>query len=197
MSHVSDYFKQRRMEKRLRQVDVARMVGYRNLSKGCRRINTFEQMGIVRTDLLTRLAAALGIDQKTLSQKVAEDLADWQRWVSEPVEPFLVGLGFMCGPIELPDEIRSLSAAMKYTASCARRWKSEMGLVVSRRLWIWFDVDGALKQILEAFPPRLDECQVINPKERTWRPVEGSIAIQEFKWFRESFPKDEAHHDDV
>ena len=43
MTHLSDHLKQRRMEKGLTVRQVAKMVGYTNLSKGVRRIDTFER----------------------------------------------------------------------------------------------------------------------------------------------------------
>ena len=88
MTHLAEYFQKRRLDKGLGLGQVARMVGYKNLAKGRRRIETFEACGDIAADLLARLAAALDVDQATLDHLAQEDLREWAAWANEPIRPF-------------------------------------------------------------------------------------------------------------
>jgi len=50
-SALGSYFRKVRLEKGLRIVELARQ-SYRNVTKGCRRIGTFEKTGRITPDLL-------------------------------------------------------------------------------------------------------------------------------------------------
>ena len=73
MSHLSDHFKQRRMAKGLSVADLAKAVGYQNVARGIRRIDTFERTGHAHPDLLTKLAKALDVDQATVTKLAYRD----------------------------------------------------------------------------------------------------------------------------
>ena len=66
------------------------MVGYSNIAKGIRRIETFEGCGDITNDLLVKLAAALEIDEETIGRLSEEDLREWAAWANEPIKPYMV-----------------------------------------------------------------------------------------------------------
>jgi hypothetical protein len=90
MKHLATYFQRKRREKNLRLGQVARLVGYKKVSKGCRRIETFERTGLIASDLLAKLATALEIDQSTVNRLAEEDLREWMAWANEPIRPYMV-----------------------------------------------------------------------------------------------------------
>ena len=72
-SHLAEYFSTIRRNKGITLAQLARMIGYQNVNKGYRRIDKFEKFGQVHEDLLAKLAAALEIDDQTVSRLIEED----------------------------------------------------------------------------------------------------------------------------
>ena len=72
-SHLAEYFSTIRRRKGIGLAQLARMIGYQNISKGSRRIDQFEKFGQIHEDLLAKLAAALEIDGHTVARLIEED----------------------------------------------------------------------------------------------------------------------------
>src|SRR4051794_40749808 len=90
MSHLGDLFHARRVERGVTVGQLARQVGYRNVSKGCNRLRTFEVGGEVAPDLLSKLATALEVNPGEIRLAIGEDYREWLDWANEPVRPHLV-----------------------------------------------------------------------------------------------------------
>src|SRR3954454_21930950 len=106
MSHIGDFFRGRRQEMGVTTGELARSVGYRNLNKGKKRLQTFEGGGKVAPDLLDKLATALEVSPDEVRRLADEDYREWLRWANELVRSYVV-LRFMAcvyQRIELPDE---------------------------------------------------------------------------------------------
>ena len=73
MSHLGEFFRRRRAERGLGLGDLARLLGYRNVSKGANRIRAFEGGGKVHPALLGNLADVLEIGPDEIRRLVAED----------------------------------------------------------------------------------------------------------------------------
>jgi transcriptional regulator with XRE-family HTH domain len=108
-NHLRDYFRGRRQRRGLSLGQLARLLGYRNVSKGSNRIARFERAGAVPADLLLHLADALGIDPPTVEDLLERDrqgrLRGWEAWVSEPV-PIRLIVRYMpavYGQVALPE----------------------------------------------------------------------------------------------
>ena len=67
-SHLGFHFRETRLAKGMTLGQIARQVGYRNISKGCRRIDAFEKTGRVRNDLLTNIATVLEINDTAIRE---------------------------------------------------------------------------------------------------------------------------------
>jgi hypothetical protein len=168
---LSQHFQARRTNKGLTLGQLAKSVGYRNISKGARRIATFEAGGEIRWDLLLNLARVLGIDQITLERLADADrqqaLADWNRWADEPIQPYIVIrlLAAVYSTQTLPPGL-SREQAEAEAAALARRYAKSVCLVWSRRISIWFDHEGNRTGITEAQPGKLNApwMQVGNKK---------------------------------
>src|SRR6476469_8085702 len=91
---LSSHFKAQRLAKNLHPGDLARLVGYKNIAKGANRIVRFERQGIIRDDLLIKLAKALEIEWVTVEQLADQDRREhieaWNTWADEPVPMRLV-----------------------------------------------------------------------------------------------------------
>lgn len=151
--HLAKYFRQRRLEMGLSVAEVVRRLGYTNVSKGIRRIEAFEEAGYVDSTLLTRLAAVLEIDKKTLNRLAYKDYRDWFAIVNPPVAPCLFRrVLFGGGVVHLPRQLKSNEAREQFAADFARRCDMDVCLMLSPRVKIWFTHDGSLLEIIEEVP---------------------------------------------
>jgi transcriptional regulator with XRE-family HTH domain len=157
-SHVADQFRSVRLSRGVSLSQLARQVGYRNVSKGCRRIGTFEQTGQVTDDLLMKLAHALGVRAATVKELKYRDHQEWERWVAEPIEPFLVIRVFSAAYCRrsLPNEITDLEQAEAWAAEIARQVHKRVCLVWSRREMTYLDCNGQVEQrSADSTPPTM------------------------------------------
>jgi transcriptional regulator with XRE-family HTH domain len=154
VSHLSILFRRWRDERGLTIPELARLVGYRNITKGCNRIQKFEAGGKIAPDLLVRLSEALGISPDEIRQSLGEDYREWLTWANEPVKPYVVVRYMACvySRVELPEDALAPEAAEVFASDLARERKMMVCLVISRRLSIGFDSTGKEYQRLESTP---------------------------------------------
>jgi hypothetical protein len=156
-SHLAEYFSTVRRNKGIGLAQLAKMIGYKNVSKGSRRIDQFERWSVIHEDLLRKLAAALDIDNQTVARLIEQDrqryVREWNEWVNTPIRPTIV-LGHIGGigwTEPLPEGI-TREAAEEYTATVAKEKNKPILLVMSRRLSIQFDRNGNRTSVNETKP---------------------------------------------
>lgn len=161
--HLGRSFRARRLELGLSLGEVARRLGYTNLTKGARRIQQLEDVGECTRDLLDRLLAILGVDVSVVQELVARDRAtyvsEWEQWVNEPVPMKLVVryIPGVFGERMLPPEIMTPDEAVAHGQQEARRMHAKVFLELSRRVTITIDEHGTVTGRIEAtsdFDPR-------------------------------------------
>ena len=154
MSHLGNFFRDRRIEKGLAFGRLARLLGYKNVSGGSNRIQAFERGGKVRPDFLGKLAEVLEVSPDQIRLHAGEDYEEWLAWASEPVRPHLVVrlLAAVYQRAELPDDALAPEAAGAFASDVARERKLRVCLVLSRRVSIWFDSEGRESGRSEATP---------------------------------------------
>ena len=153
-SRLGDYFRKVRLAKGMTLGRLARLVGYRNVNKGCRRIDTFEKTGRATPELFSKMTSILGVDDRLIEQLLDEDRREYQRWLSEPVKPYVVIrlLAAFYSWVDLPERIESLKEAERFAAGLALKHHLRTCLVWSRRISIYFKADGTVEGIIEASP---------------------------------------------
>jgi transcriptional regulator with XRE-family HTH domain len=157
-NNLGRYFHAQRIDRGLTIGQLARMVGYRNVSKGANRIACLERGGSVDEGLLVNLADALGIDLPTVKELIEQDrqeyLRDWEKWVNEPV-PMQLIVRYMAafyGNKALPEDVKTPEDAEKYARDYAKNHGLRVCLAVSRRLSIWISKEGEVEARTEATP---------------------------------------------
>jgi hypothetical protein len=194
-THLAEYFAHQRWKKGLSLQQVARLLGYRNLNKGVRRVLTFEQSGEIDDPLFQKLAAMLEVDQATVNRLLQADLGDWTRWANEPIKPYLVVrlMPAIYSHVELPDEVQSVEDAERYASEVARERRLRVCLVLSRRVSVYFGDDGSFQYASEAVPsggPN-EPYTVIGGRKCQSRLLDRGIALREVKWFNRPQPRAE------
>lgn len=157
-THLSRFFKERRLAKGLRVSELARHCGYKNLSKGSRRINDFEASGGIDERLFVKLANILEVDEETISrlaeQDQAEFLRNWNEWADEPVEPCVVVRaipGCMVSP-KIPPGVTTQEEMEAFASRIAEQHTKKVWLVLSRRVSIYFNESAAARRVIHAKP---------------------------------------------
>lgn len=144
-THVSAHFKKERLRQKCALRTLAEELGYRNIAKGCNRIQRFEETGTPRPDdLLERLAALLNIDDATIRELTRKDYEAFQEWLNEPIPMHLVEriIPAVYRHVPLPDEISSADEAEDFAKGHAKEHRRKVCLVASRRVSIWIDENG-------------------------------------------------------
>jgi hypothetical protein len=158
MTRLGTYFRDQRFQQGLSLGQLARLVGYRNVSKGANKIIRFEREGIITDELLARLAEDMHIEFGTVEQLIEQDRQEYQRaweaWVSQPVPMQLIVkyIPAVYGKVALPESATTPEHAEAFACFYAREHKLQVCLAVSRRLSIWIDREGIVYARTEARP---------------------------------------------
>ena len=156
-SELARYFSAVRRSQGIRLGQLARLCGYRSVSKGASRLDRFEKWNEIHENLLRKLADVLGIDQETVARLIAEDhrryVVAWTEWVNTPIRPSLIlgHIGGFCWGEPLPEGM-TRETAEEYAAGIAKQMDRPIVLVLSRRLSLWFDREGHRTSVVEAKP---------------------------------------------
>jgi transcriptional regulator with XRE-family HTH domain len=179
-SHLGNYFHDHRIQMGLSLGQLARLVGYGNISKGSNKICRFERDGIITEEILARLADALDIDLQTvealIDQDCLEHLRAWEEWVSKPVPMCLIVryLAAVYGKVKLPEEITTHEQAEAFASKYAKDHRHSVCLALSRKHSIWINAQGQVYSRTEATPDdpnvpfmRLKGCNRTSANART------------------------------
>ncbi len=157
-THLSRFFRQRRLALGLRPGQVAERTGHRNC-KTANLICLFEERGELDPGLFTKLQAALGITDGEVAEQMEQDRREhfqaWLEWVNEPVEPELTVRaipGFFIGH-RLPEGLESLEQMEEYASQFAKRFHKMVWLTPgTRKFTVRYDEDGNKICVTEATP---------------------------------------------
>lgn len=136
------YLAQQRHARHLTPQQLAALLGYRNITKGGRRILALERDGATVEDLLERVVEALGLDLAFVQALVEDDRRAyreaWEQWASEPIafelrfRPFP---SLWCGA-SLPAGLTE-DAAIAYAQERAITTGWTHLLLTSRKVQVW------------------------------------------------------------
>jgi len=144
-THLSRFFRQRREGLTISYGDVARRLGYVNVTKGANKVIKFERDGNIKPELFHKLAAVLEISDDDIRRCIEADRAAWERWADQPIEPHLAAriMPAVYSTKRIPVELQASREAMEEFASAfARERKWRVWLVLTKRTRVWFDEQG-------------------------------------------------------
>lgn len=139
-NHLGDYISHRREELGLRRSEVARLLGYENVSKGSARLHSVEEGRWISRDFLLRLMGVLNIEPQVIEDLVSRDREDyveqWNRWADQAV-PMHAAVryvpGFFAG-IDMPATVTTPEQALAWAIETAKQKQKIVVLVLTRRL---------------------------------------------------------------
>ena len=153
MSHLGKYLREMRLSKGLKVLQVAKAMGiWTNLNNGCSAIHSAEKSGYVWLDLLNKLVAFYNCDkavvQRLIDQDRQERVEKWNRWADEPIVPYFVirMMSAVYSAKSLPVTIKTLEEAEAFASARAKEIHKRCCLVWSRRLTIFYGVNGQVEE---------------------------------------------------
>lgn len=157
-NYLGRYIQIRREELGLGPTEVAHLLGYKNLNKGRRRLQSVEDGRGTCRDFLLRLMGILQIEPKVIRDLIDRDrreyVAAWEKWADEPV-PISVVMravpGFMLG-IDVPGDLTTPEQALTFGIEMAKRKHKKVIVVVSRRLSYTIHENGVVDGPFVATP---------------------------------------------
>ena len=85
-TNLSRFIKEERVKQGLNYAEVSKMMGYKNINCGMRRIIDLEREGIVHPDVLEKIADVLDLDQDYIDILIKKDREDqeeeFEKWLS-------------------------------------------------------------------------------------------------------------------
>jgi transcriptional regulator with XRE-family HTH domain len=133
----------KRKEKGISKGQLAKNIGYSNISKGARKINELEN-GKMIEQVFNSITDSLNIPNDEIRQAIDRDKTEFDKWLNEPVHMKLV-LRLMPAVYanqELPEDIKTEAQAKEYAERLAKRTKRKACLVLNRRWSYWISESG-------------------------------------------------------
>ena len=161
-NHLGEWFWGERQERGWGPGEVARRLGYTNVSKACNKLLRFERQGEVADDFLARLAALYEVPGGWVRYLAQSDrlayLAAWERWADEPVPIRIVVRavpGFMV-ELATPTNVTTPEQVVAFAQNYARLHRKKVFAVLSRRETVGIteagEVDGRFHATPESDP---------------------------------------------
>src|SRR5947207_2568978 len=125
-NNLGSYFHDERVSKGLSLGQLAEKVGYRNLSKGARRITMLEREGVINELLMVKVAEALDIKLPIIEDLIEKDreehFKEWEKWVNEtvPMQMIVRYMAAVYGEKPLPEEVKTPEQAERYACGFAK-----------------------------------------------------------------------------
>ena len=147
-SKLGEFIESERRRKGISRSSLASMIGYRNVSKGARRVCNLERNGVGGKGLLAAVIAALDLDQNRVDELAetdheAERIA-FDEWADQPIEPHLiVKIGGACYRRELAPRVTSFEDGVEHLKQFCIERRTRACLVWSRRRRAWGRPDGS------------------------------------------------------
>ncbi len=145
------YLKEERLKQRLNTSELARLMGYRNVSKGMNRITNLERENIIIPEVLEKIVNVLNLDHEYVDSLIKRDEEKdrriFEEWLSEPIEMYYVMriIPTIYLSYNLPSNINSEIEAIKFVANIAKEKYKKCCLVLSRKEKIYIDEDGEIE----------------------------------------------------
>lgn len=166
-NHLGEWFWGRRTERHWPLGEVARRLGYRNVSKGANKVLRLEREGMADDHFLRLLAAVLGISEGVVVYLTRQDrlayLRAWQEWADQPT-PIRVVMravpGFMV-EMALPNDVTTPERAVAFGQAVAARHHAKAFVVLNRRESVGITEAGTLNGRFHTRPDT-DPCPLVS-----------------------------------
>ena len=166
--------------------EVARRLGYSNISKACNKLLAVEREGVADDAFLRRLAAVLEVSEGVVVYLTRQDrlsyLRAWDEWADQPT-PIRVVVravpGFMV-ELAVPDDVTTPDQVVAFGRSYAARHHKKVFVVLSRRASVGITEAGEINGWFHTRPDA-DPCPLVSvSRQRFLFRVGGFGAVEPY-----------------
>ena len=155
--NLGQLVRRRRLESCLSLRRMAVALGYRNVNKGIRRVQSLEVSGVADETFWRKVQNVLELDKSEVRQAFERDWQAYQTWLDESIEIRCIirWMPAIYSEVVLPADVKGdPEQARKFARNLARPKHRKVWLRLSRRLTVWVDERGEDFDRLEAIPER-------------------------------------------
>jgi hypothetical protein len=156
-NNLATLIESKRKQQQLSTIQLAVRLGYKNINKGCRRIEDLEKQGISSRAFLEAVSRELKIAPELVQEATSKDDENKQKrfeeWAAQPQPLRLFAKGPIPVQIPLPAGCVSECEAIIFAREFAQRRGIKVCLVLDRRQSLWIDPTGTTHQT-EASPEK-------------------------------------------
>jgi len=152
------FVRQTRVARGLSTGKLAALMGYRNLGKGARRVNSLEAGEEILPGVLSGAIKVLELDPAIVRNLIEQDrqdyIAGWNEWADEPIRPYVI-TKLMPGVYSrktVPEGMVDLEEVVEWMTGIATARFCRTWLVWTRRVTYWFDAGVVWSQVSENTP---------------------------------------------
>ncbi len=137
-NNLARYVKQERTRRGWNRAELARRMGYQNVSKGINRILNLEREGMVPPEVLNKMISALDLDEEKVKRLLERDReeyeAAYEAWLDKPVKMHLIMrlMPAVFAHKSLPEHVTSEEEALAYACEQAKSMRMR---VMTPSLW--------------------------------------------------------------
>ena len=170
-NYLGDWFRNNRGWHGWSLAEVARRLGYSNISKCCRKVLAVERDGVADSDFLRRLPGVLEISEGVVVYLTRQDrlayLRAWEVWANQPT-PIRVVLravpGFMV-EMAMPSEVTTPEQAVAFGQAVAVRHHAKVFVTLSRRESVGITEAGTINGTFHTRPDA-DPCPLLSVRRQ-------------------------------
>ena len=148
------YLKEERLKQNLNTAELARLIGYKNVSKGMNRIIDLERENII-PEVLMKIVKALNLDHESVNSLIKrdkeEDKMKFEEWLNQPIEMYYVTrlMPTIYLSYELPTNINTADEAVSFVAGIAKEKGNKCWVILSRKEKVYITEDGEVRGKIE------------------------------------------------
>ncbi len=158
VNNLSQYVKEQRQARNLNRAELAKLMGYSNVTKGMNRITALENGQDLHPEILEKIIKALNLDRKKVETLLQSEKQEYEKafeeWADTPV-PMKLIVRYMAAfyiSRELPLQITTADQAEEYACNFAREHRLMACLALSRRQALWINREGEVYYRATATP---------------------------------------------
>jgi len=132
----------------LNYAELSRLMGYKNLNRGMRRIINLEREGRVYSEILRKIIYALKLNEDIINELIRKDREayekEYERWLNEPVKMTYTirVMPTIFLSYDLPSNITSKKEAVEYVSAIANKKRKLCWLNLSRKIIVFINELG-------------------------------------------------------
>ncbi len=141
---LGNYIRDQRIKNGFTREQLAKILGYKKLKKGIKKIEKAEENGKITSGLLSSFLKALNLDPIEIENAVQKDKENFETWLNEPVPKEMIVRLIAAVYIKhkIPSHIKTDDDVLEYAKKYAVKNHFKVCLFLNRKVTYWINKDG-------------------------------------------------------